>query len=81
MTRTYASETYKRVTFLGDRNVRGFGVYGKSNRNKRETETGLSSRIPRGMFIEDFMEKATGRCVFATKWDLWHKRHDRKDTY
>lgn len=65
MTRAYVPETYKRVTFPGDRNVMGFGVYGKSNRNKRETgaETGLSSRIPHGMFIEDFMEKATGRCV------------------
>lgn len=29
------------------------------------------------MFIEDFIEKATG---LATKWDLWHKRHDRRDT-
>jgi len=31
--------------------------------NERQVETGLSSRIPREMFIEDFMEKATGRCV------------------
>lgn len=32
--------------------------------NGRQAETGLSSRILRGMFIEDFMEKATGRgCV------------------
>lgn len=31
--------------------------------NERQAETGLSSSIPREMFIEDFMEKATGRCV------------------
>lgn len=31
--------------------------------NERQAETGLSSRIPCGMFIEDFMEKATGRCA------------------
>lgn len=37
MTRAYIPETYKRVTLTGDRSAMGFGVYGKSNRNKRET--------------------------------------------
>lgn len=50
----------------GTGNVMGFGVYGKSNRNKRETGRNgvkFEDNRARGMFIEYFMERATGRCV------------------
>lgn len=67
----------------------GFGVYGKSNRNKRETgRNGVKfENTPRGMFMEDFVEKATGRCArnqmgFMTqtargRWDMYAGRKNR----
>jgi len=48
--------------------------------NEGQAETGLSSRISRGMFIEDFKEKATGWYV-RNQMGFMHKRHDRRNIY
>lgn len=45
--------------------------------NERQAETGLSSRILRRMFIENFMEKATGRCVRNQMEFMAHYREEK----